>query len=308
MQSLFWKQPRFLTPMQPRHLSIAAIITIPVMCFLTVTAASRDDAACKEQDAISDQPIYDQFSDSGIDNCKWVVVRANWGGIKDGEDYNGGVVPENVSLRNKTLVLAARGNLYRGSVVGVDSSGHPRQNGQRSGAALMSRYRYLGGRFDARVKIINHPGVVSAMWTFFYDQLPGGTVRNHEIDIEFPGNANADAPPSLDHVTLTSWTGLNPGESTPAYRALPGSMADGKFHRLTFEWTPPAGGDPGSVVFYIDDRQLAVIRTNVPSEPSNLWLGTWFPQDWAGKPDFDQAEMLVEWVRITPLAKTISKN
>jgi hypothetical protein len=139
--------------MQPRHLSIAAIITIPVICFLTVTAASRDDAACKEQDAISDQPVYDQFSDSGIDNCKWVVVRANWGGLKDGEDYNGGAVPENVSLRNKTLVLAARGNLYRGSVVGIDSSGHRRQNGQRSGAALMSRYRYLGGRFDARVAL-----------------------------------------------------------------------------------------------------------------------------------------------------------
>src|SRR5258706_15126265 len=126
MQILFWKQPRVLTPMQPRHLPIAAIITIPVMCFLTVTAASRDDAACKEQDAVSDQPVYDQFSDSGIDNCKWVVVRANWGGIKDGEDYNGGVVPEKVNPMKKKLGLSARGKLYRGPPVGGGSTGQPR--------------------------------------------------------------------------------------------------------------------------------------------------------------------------------------
>ena len=88
------------------------------MCFLTVTAASRDDAACKEQDAVSDQPVYDQFSDSGIDNCNWVVVRANWGGLKDGEDYNGGVVPENVSLDEAgvdrpALGLSKRTNWFR---------------------------------------------------------------------------------------------------------------------------------------------------------------------------------------------------
>ncbi len=267
--------------------------------------ASSVSFSCAEQDIVSNEPLYDDFSGSGIDHCKWSAVRANWGGQKDGEDYNGGVVPGNVSIRDHALVLTARGNLYAGPVQGIDSNGNLRENGRRSGAALMTRHRYLGGRFEASVKIVEHFGAVSAMWTFFYDELPGGTVRNHEIDIEFPGNANADSAPSFDHVTLTSWTGLKPGESTAAFRTLPASLADGKFHRLTFEWNPPTADNPGSVVFSIDGNELAVTRTNVPSEPANLWLGTWFPPDWAGVPDFNQAEMLVNWVRITPLSKTI---
>jgi beta-glucanase (GH16 family) len=269
-----------------------------------VRASTYSGDLCMAPGEVSHAPLDEDFSGPGIDPCKWEIVRSNWGGQRNGEDYNGGAVPENVSLRDRTLILTARGNFYDGPVRGVDSQGNPRETGKRSGAAIMTRQRYLGGRFDARVKIAGHFGVVSAMWTFFLDTLPGGTIRNHEIDIEFPGNADADSGPSFDHVTFTTWIGLKAGESTAMFRALHSTMADGKFHQLSFEWIPPAAGEPGMVAFYLDGQQLAISRTNVPSEPANLWLGAWFPPDWAGIPDFDQAEMLVESVRITPLSQT----
>ena len=37
---------------------------------------------------------------------------------------------------------------------------------------------------------------------------------------------------------------------------------------------------------------------NVPSKPAPLWLGAWFPQWWAGEPEFAEGVMEVDWVRI----------
>ena len=38
----------------------------------------------------------------------------------------------------------------------------------------------------------------------------------------------------------------------------------------------------------------------VPSLASRFWVGVWFPTDWAGDPAFNESDMLVEWVKITP--------
>lgn len=259
---------------------------------------------CKEQDKFSSQrKIHADFSLASIDLCEWVIVRANWGGQSGGEDYNGGVSPDNVALRSKMLVLTALGNQYSGPLRGVDSNGAQRKNGRRTGAAIMTRQRFRGGRFEAKIKIGDKLGVASAMWTFFYEETPQGGIRNHEIDIEFPGQADEGAPPSLDHVTMTTWTGLKPNETTAAFRPLPASMADGRFHVLRFDWRPPEPERPGVVMFYMDGALQAVTRTNIPSEPGNFWLGAWFPPNWAGTPDFAETEMLVEWARVTPLSE-----
>jgi beta-glucanase (GH16 family) len=291
----------------PIFVALVILTALSEMLFATFGHSSASEISADCAGTLSNRELRDDFTQPTLAPCLWVIVRSNWGGKKGNGDYNSGVVPENVSLRDNTLVLTARGNLYDGPVQGVKSDGTPSEDGRRSGAAVMTRDLYLGGRFEANVKIIKHPGVVSAMWTFFYDQLPDGTVRNHEIDIEIPGNADADSGPSFDHATLTAWTGLKPGESTAAYCALPNSIADDKFHRLMFDWRPPGKADPGSVEFYIDGRLCATTRTNVPSKPANLWLGVWFPPDWAGIPDFEQAEMLVNQVRITPLSKTAKR-
>jgi hypothetical protein len=106
---------------------------------LTSSHSLNRQATCSNEENF-DQFLQEDFKESKIEPCRWSLPRANWGGQKDGEDYNGGVV--------------------------------------------------------------------------------------------------ADAPVSFDHITLTAWTGLKPGQSTAAFRALPASIADGKFHRLMFDWRP----------------------------------------------------------------------
>ena len=198
-----------------------------------------------------------------------------------------------------TIVLEAHGNHYSGPARGYNSDGTMRPDGRRTGAAIRSRQRFLGGRFEARVTIPAQLGVVSAFWSFFYEKTTTDE-RNHEIDIEFPGQASAHSPPALTHVTLSTWRGLAAGQSTAAFVKLPHAVADGAFHLLRFDWLPPSASQAPAVKFYIDDKLLHVARTNVPSEPANIWLGLWFPPQWAGKPEFTSVSMRVDWIRITP--------
>ena len=257
--------------------------------------------ACPEPaDAVSTRAIHAQFKGRGLDGCDWVIVQKNWGGHTTAGDYSGGVIKANVGMRDGKLVLTARGNRYDGPIRGYNKDGSMRPDGRRTGAVIMSRQRYLGGRFEARVTIPVELGVASALWTFFYAERDG-TVENHEIDIEFPGRPSDAAAPSFDYVLLSTWRGLTKGQWTTAFEPLPATVTDGKFHVLRFDWQPQDAGRKGFVAFYIDGRLLKTIRTTVPSKAGNLWLGLWFPPKWAGVPDFVEVKMKVDWVRITPL-------
>jgi hypothetical protein len=254
----------------------------------------------KTTGCIDRELVEEHFTTKDLDHCVWIVLRENWGGKSNGDDYNGGVVPENVSLKGGMLHLRALGNRYFGHVRGVASSKKPRSHGRRTGAVISTRKKFLGGTFEARVKIVGQQGVCSAMWTFFLAEEEGKPVRNHEIDIEFPGRERTDAPPSFRFVSFTTWTGLNPGESSTAYRALDANVV-GEFLILRFDWQPPASSTPGYVKFYVNGTPLFETSQHVPSEPAPFLIGVWFPRRWAGEPDFNTAEMLVDWIRIRPL-------
>jgi beta-glucanase (GH16 family) len=285
----------------PGHSRTRCVLTLQAATLiLSVALASDKPVGGSAPEACVDRPILEEdFSNGQLDACSWILVRENWGGKVEDEDYNGGVVPENVSVGDGMVHLRAHGNRYVGDIRGIASDGHARPDGRRTGAAIMTRQRFLGGRFEARVRMITKLGVCSAMWTFFYDNEPGKPVRNHEIDIEFPGREHIDAPPSFQHVALTTWTGLEPGQSRTEFRPLGGD--EEQFHTLRFDWQPTTAASSGYVDFYIDGALVYSAHTNIPSEPAPLWLGVWFPKDWAGTPDFGDAEMLVDWVRISPL-------
>ena len=51
--------------------------------------------------------------------------------------------------------------------------------------------------------------------------------------------------------------------------------------------------------FHIDGEHIQTIDQTVPTRAGRLWLGAWFPQGWAGEPDFDIAALEIDWVRIT---------
>ncbi len=212
-----------------------------------------------------------------LDHCDWEIVTSNWGGrTPDGGDYSGGVIEENVRIDEGGLVLKANGNLYEGPLRGRGSDGRLRPDGKRTGAAIRSKRFFRGGRFEACVTIPRELGVVSALWTFRYEEVPGGAPRNHEIDIEFPGQRDAATPVDLDHVNFTTWTGLGENGHTTAFRPLSSRASDGNFHLLRFDWQPPADNTEGQVDFYIDDQLHATITSTVPDLPANCGLAFGF--------------------------------
>jgi beta-glucanase (GH16 family) len=264
-------------------------------CAGHVAAATPGPEACDLTQSSGDDDIFfDDFNAPQVDPCKWKALNEAWTPADD----NGGVIRENVTIRDGLVRLRAFGNLYSGSIRGVSTDGGVRPDGRRTGAAISTNRRFYGGRFEARVRIAGELGVCSAMWTYFHAAEPDEPVLNHEIDIEFPGRENIDAPPSLKHVALTTWTGLQIGQSTTAFRPLKRNVSE--FLVLRFDWQPPADGQSGRVDFYIDGERIYTARTNIPSKPAPLLLGVWFPKEWAGNPEFDETDMLIDWVRVSP--------
>jgi beta-glucanase (GH16 family) len=255
--------------------------------------------------------LFDDFTGQHLDPLKWYVVEKNWGG-KDGTiDYNGGVVAENVHVQNGRLHLRATGNQYDGPLRGINRDGSRRADGKRTGSAIATRDYFGPGRYEVRMRIIPHLGVVSAMWTLHHQEALDTGIVNHEIDIELPGRANDNAPAGFDYALMNTWIGERQHQHTTRYvplsvGPLSTGMDDNQFHVYRFDWHAETFISAGKVLFYIDDRLQTTIDTHVPFYRSRFYIGAWFPKHWAGIPDFDRAAIEIDWVRITPFADAFS--
>ena len=267
--------------------------------------------------APTDDMFYDDFSSGIVDPAKWYAANKNWGGkdASTGEDYNGGVVPANLGVRDGVLRCVAHGNLYEGDVAGIAKNGKPRADGKRVGACAVTREYYASGSYEIRARVAPVAGVCCTMWTFEYEELyPGDPgfqgsgdyyVVNHEIDIEMPGRpGSAHTGIGYDYALCNTWVGENGNEYTSSHVKLPRRQDDGAFHVYRFDWHT-GGADGGSniaarVEFYVDGVLVGTNASHVPTRAARFWVGAWFPKDWAGTPDFDTAVFQVDWVRIVP--------
>lgn len=180
----------------------------------------------------------DNYSDNNTLKDNYYLLNRQWGGA------NGGVVAENVFIRDGELILRAQGDLYTGNIQGVDSDGNPKFHthpddpklGQpwtnRVGACVVFKEKTGYGSYEIDAFIPNNLGVCYAMWTFFYNEIypndprwddfiadglhPQGNVedgyyitRNHEIDIEFPSHLDGGIynQPSLSNMKCNTWRG-----------------------------------------------------------------------------------------------------
>ena len=262
--------------------------------------------------------FYDDFTSGIVDPAKWFAANKNWGGDIDldghGQNYNGGVVPANLYVRNGILQCEAHGNLYEGDVIGITKGEKPRADGKRVGACAVTREYYASGRYEIRAKVAPAKGVCCTMWTFEYEeiydkddpQFQGSGqyyVVNHEIDIEMPGRpSSAHKDIGYDYALCNTWIGEKGSEYTASHTKLPKRQDDGEFHTYRFDWH--SGNEDGSirprVEFYFDGELVQVNYTHIPFKAGRFWVGAWFPRGWAGTPDFDTSVFEVDWVKITP--------
>ena len=262
--------------------------------------------------------FYDDFSSGELDTNRWFAANKNWGGInKDTkEDYNGGVVPENLYVRDNILQCEAHGNWYDGEVIGIHKNGTPTDDGKRVGACAVTKDYFASGSYEIRAKVAPSKGVCCTMWTFEYEELYKGDegapsylkddeyfVINHEIDIEMPGRPLPEHKNiSYEYALCNTWIGENEGEYTASHMKLPAPQDDGEFHTYRFDWHTgdKAGTNIPRVEFYFDGVPVVTNYTHVPSKAGRLWVGAWFPNGWAGDPEFETDVFQVDYVKIIP--------
>ena len=310
---------RELPAASPLKMAVAALLAVgavslaawPLAAYFAEPAAALPTGYPDDFVLPSAEALAEEFDGAALDPLRWLVARKQWGGDK----VNGGVVAENVSIANGKLRLEAHGDRYKGPVMGVRPDGKLRVDGRRVGAAVATRRYFASGRYEARIKVCPHLGACSAIWTLHYEEYypghalyqkkPVGGDRyyavNHEIDIELPGRPTAAKKDmSFQYALCNTFVGENDDESTAAHTRLAAAQNDGQFHTYRFDWHTGSATEKKRVEFYIDEQLVRTVDTHVPDRPSRLWLGVWFPRDWAGVPDFDTAAMEVDWVKITP--------
>lgn len=284
-----------------KHISNAFKCFFTLMSVVTMSCVMPFTTATAVSDA--DDIFYDDFTGSRLDMNKWLIAEKNWGGTvtENGEtvDYNGGVVSENVAIWDGHLVLTGLGDLYEGEQKGINRDGSQRSDGKRCGGAIATREYHASGSYEIRAKIAPVLGCCSAMWTFEYEEDYSGDdvkITNHEIDIEFPGrNDNGDF--SLSHALCTTWI---TEEDYKTKSVNCGDQADGEFHTYRFDWHTGSDTETPRVVYYFDDVLTYTSYDYIPTNESRFWLGLWFPKYWAGTPDFDTTEFVIDYVKITP--------
>ena len=247
--------------------------------------------------------FFDDFASDFLDTEKWLIAQKNWGGTvtENGvtSDYNGGVIPENVNIRNGELVLTGLGNLYEGELCGINRDGSVRSDGKRCGGAIATKDYFASGSYEIRAKIAPVLGCCSAMWTFEYEEDYSGDslkITNHEIDIEFPGRDENNTF-SLSHSLCTTWV---TEEDYVTKSAFCGDQADGNYHTYRFDWHTGSDSEEPRVEYYFDNVLTYTSYDYIPTNESRFWLGMWFPKNWAGTPDFEKEDFMIDYVKITP--------
>lgn len=245
------------------------------------------------KDPVIKSVFYDDFS-NGVRSDVWQAKNETWGA------NNHGVSPNNVFYSTNRTKVAAAG--AEGGIVALRSFGDLQQdkNLRRQGSAITSRETFGPGKYEVRMKVLPRLGQCTAAWTYYNG---GGTTREDnvysEIDIEMPMRGDYRIWSGTSYQYFVDWNILADRKTVNIDNS--GALNDGQWHVYSFEWrTDEVNGDRG-VVWYRDGVKYAEVREFIPEYKAALNIGNWFPDDlsWVGRPNFEEAYMYIDWVRVT---------
>ncbi len=162
--------------------------------------------------------------------------------------------------------LAIRDGRLRITLTNEPSSGRANASGE------YQTQRFFGyGRFEARLKAVAAPGVVTGFFTYTGPTFNGDP--HHEIDFEFLGK-------SPRQVQLNYYTD---GDGDHGTMIDLGFDASADFHSYAFEWRPD------SIRWFVDGKLVheeTGARGPLPSVPGKIYLHLWAGKDldgWLGR-------------------------
>ena len=106
---------------------------------------------------------------------------------------------------------------------------------------------------------------------------------------------------SFDLALTNTWRGELAREETSETGEFPQDVR-GEYHVYRWDWYTGENPDysDAKVEFYIDGVLFKTITTDIPFIKGQFWAGVWFPNNWAGQPEFDVDYLLIDWVHIHP--------
>lgn len=165
-------------------------------------------------------------------------------------------------------------------------------SGRRFASGEYQSRRFFGyGRFEARLKAVAAPGIVTGFFTYTGPTFKGAP--HDEIDFEFLGK-------SPRQVQLNYYTDGKGGHETMIDL---GFDASEDFHTYAFEWRPD------SIRWFVDGRQVheeTGARGPLPSHPGKIFLHVWAGKNldgWLGRVSYPGHPLVAEFdcVAFVPL-------
>ncbi len=159
---------------------------------------------------------------------------------------------------------------FTGGTMNLDLTRRPTAGTPYAGGEYQSRAFYHYGRFEARIRAVSYPGVVTAFFTYTGPTFNGDP--HHEIDFEFLG----DKPRQVQLNYFTDGVG---GHETLIDLGFDSSQ---DFNTYAFEWRPD------SIRWFVNGVQVheeTGARGPLPAVPGKIYFHLWAGKDlteWLG--------------------------
>jgi hypothetical protein len=250
---------------------------------------------------LEDQIFYDDFS-QGVSNKYFTSSGPGRGwGVAEGERVNY-MNPANISWTTNEETVAQAGGT--GGIVSMQVNGdlYPEEDHRREGTCLITKQAFGPGLYEIRFKTVPRLGAVTAFWTYWNGG--GSTLADNaysEIDIEMPMKADYRQWSATVYKKYISAGMMEQGTATIKTEDGNG-LNDGEWHTFAFEWRTDSENGDNAVQYYVDGVPSVRIEGYTPEYTATFWMGAWFPDNptWIGSPEFENAFMYIDYVKITP--------
>lgn len=252
----------------------------------------------------------DEFDGTELDKSKWTYDLGNWIVDENGNGVSAGWGNEELQNYTKDNVEVEDGNLVITAKKEETSDEYGEYNYTSSRIKTKGLFAKKYGKFEARMALPAESALWPAFWMLPEDDVYGGWASSGEIDI-------MEARGRLPHEVEGT---LHYGGQWPdnKYTGKTYEFAEGtdmtEFHDYAIEW------EPGEIRWYVDG-ELYQTQNNWYTKGSdgeeeysfpapfdqefhlllNLAVGGWFDGGETPSDSFEEAQMLVDYVRVYEL-------